>query len=114
MIICRSNDYFLISDIAKCLVGNQFVRSRKTCPSGKDVCVEIKDNEFSHYSCESSKTLIDKIGLWAEGCITISSIKYCACSGDYCYLDTSGKNFKSSCSKCYKLSRCNGLYSHPK
>ena len=88
--------------VAKCIVGKHFRNDwkyfgyqRENCPSGKDVCVEIKEETgLSHSSCESSRTLIDKIGLSSEGCITVSSIKYCACTGDYCSIDTSGKNLE--------------------
>ena len=101
--------FFYSFHIAKCLIGNSFFRSNKTCPAGKDVCVKVEENGIGHYGCESSETLKNTIGLWGDGCITISSILYCACSGENCDLTPDDRS-KSESKKYKEIRDANKLF----
>ena len=71
-----------------CYVGSSSNKDYQTCPSGFDRCINTATDGVAAYTC-GKQSAMDLVGLAADGCKTVGSIKYCSCSCDKCIPETS-------------------------
>ena len=71
-----------------CYVGSSSNKDSQTCPSGFDRCINTQTDGVAAYTC-GKQSAMDLVGLAADGCKTVGSIKYCSCSSDKCIPESS-------------------------